>query len=454
MPRTLKITVIFFSCLLFLCCVGIIAWYAYIDTFASDRMTVTTVNPSILQKADGTSKYIIEVNYKTNANKNGLETFDINLNYFTDETRENIYSHGVQYVSNSINNKIEWITFDKYEEFLNNEFEINKGNLSQILEDEKFVEVYNYINNAQTTYTLKNTGKWIFNNPYKATYVKPILNIIDSSRYEYQSLEGQDYTGATNIITKDSLFTLSLPNENSEEVELIYMQFKGDNYLSWKNFEEKSDVFINDENKIGQSGRTNYYNNYSIDWLAYTLYENINKELPLGTNGTYTFEFADDVFRFFKVNEDNSVGDEILSEDRDLVINRIKTYFTIKINISADGAKNSKDSIFGLLHGSTNYSVDGSTSEAGNYFQGKQIVNVDLYDFTLVNITENYYAIKLNDKFLQQYLPYSKQIYLSINIDRNIFTNNNLIYAGLTKDCGLDNFKIISSNISLYKEVA
>lgn len=119
---------------------------------------------------------------------------------------------------------------------------------------------------------------------------------------------------------------------------MVYMMFKGDNYISTKDFVNFEDEFKADDRKIGQAGTINYYNYYNVDYLAYSIYQQI-QTLPAGTNGTYVFEFGDDMFEYHLVNEDGSVGEEIKDEDSLNVKNRIKSYYTIKINISADGAK-------------------------------------------------------------------------------------------------------------------
>lgn len=105
------------------------------------------------------------------------------------------------------------------------------------------------------------------------------------------------------------------------------------------------------------------------------------------------------------------------------------------------------------MHGSANYTVDGSTSGAGDYFQGKTVVNVDVYDFDLIHVAEEYYALKLKDNFLKEYLPYKDKIYLSINIDTSILEVKGYKFAGFTSDSGLDNFDILKTNKPLSREV-
>ena len=429
-----KVIGIFLCCLLCICCIGVIGWYLYVLTYGTEKMTVGTVNNSVLEKADGSSAYIIEIDYKSNANNNGLELFDLKLNYFTDETREYIYSKGLQYVAGSPSDKIEWVEYSGAEEF--------DKYLDENYDQSELLDVLTPIlQENMTFYTVKHTGWWIFDNPYKAIYYKPFVNPFTNSRYEYQALEGQEFTGSTNPITDDSFFTISYLNEENQS-ELLYMKFCGDNYVKFTS----ADEFMNDDRQIAQGGRSVAFNYYSVDFFAYYLYNSIQK-LPLGTNGTYTFEFGNDMFQYFEVNEDGSFGEEILNEDRDLVTSELKTYFTIKVNVSADGAKNSSDSIFGIVHGSSNFTLDGSTDESGQYFQGKQVILLDTYDFDILDLGDGYCALMLSDETYKKYSSYAKNIYLSINIDPSLI--NNYTYLGLYQDSRLQEFTILEINDGL-----
>ena len=420
--------------LVFVLCLVVCCWYLYILEYGAEKMTSTTVNIGTLQVADGSqdNRYVIEVDYKSNANHNGLELFDVNVSYFTDETREHYYSQGIQYVANSTDESIEWVDFDTYYNSLINGVSDVLDNNFTLEELQQYMEEHY----ALTSYTLHSSGWWIFANDYIASYYDPFVDPSSASRYTYQSLDDFASTDSTNPITEDSYFLLQIGDD-----EYVYMQFKGDNYVKWEDF-ENADDFNGDSRKVGSSGDINYYYNNSIDYLAYLLYQSVQR-LPAGTNGAYTFEFADDMFTYYAVNVDGSVGEEIVAEDTDLVINRIKSYYTIYITTSADGARNSNDSMFGLLHGSPSCSLDGSSSSAGEYFQGKPVINCDVYDFDLVLLTDNYYALKLKQEFIDEYLPYANSIYLSVTIDTSIIEDAGYKYSGLLPDSGLNLFDVL-----------
>ena len=434
--------------LVFILCLVVCCWYVYILEYGPEKLTSTTVNAGILEKADGGTQYILTVDYKSNQNHNGLEMMDIKLSYFTDENLKHTYSQGIQYVANTPDDSIVWVDYENYSDYLGNtvrEYIDSNGSLDL----DEFVDFVTS-NYKISTYTSKSTGWWIFGTEYKASYYNVFADATATSRYEYQALDNTQFTGSTNPIDDDSMFLLQVgEGENSE---YVYMQFKGDNYVSKKDF--NASEFAHDSRRIGYSGSTNYYYSYNVDYLAYQIYQQI-QALPAGTEGTYIFEFADDMFDYYEVELDGSVGEEILAEDTTQVINRLKSYYTIYVTISADGAKNSNDSMFGILHGSPTYSLDGSSSSAGDYFQGRPIIDLDVYDFDLVLLTDDYYGLRLKQEFIDEYLPYADNIYLSVTIDVSILENAGYKYSGLIHDSGLSYFEVLEfSEINSNEEVA
>ena len=435
-----------FGVLLLILCLVVCCWYFYILEFGEERMTSSTINIGTLTPADSEdSKYVITVDYKSNANKNGLEMLDIKLSYFTDENREHIYSQGVQYVANTVDDTIKWVDYYGYADYLNEVIDNASNNNLNVLD-----EYFDFLNenNAVSSYELHKSGALFWAKKYIAAYFNPFVDNFTTSKYSYQSLDDFDSIASTNPISEESCFLLQTGDD-----EYVYMMFKGDDYVKWEEFEDADD-FLGDSRKIGSSGKTNYYNNSSIDFLAYQLYQKI-QSLPAGTNGTYVLEFGEDMFKFFEANTDGSVGAEISAEDTDLVINKLKSYYTIYVTVSANGARNSNDSMFGLLHGSSSYSIDGSGSESGDYFQGRTIINCDVYDFDLVLLTDNYYGLKLKQSFIDEYLPYANDIYLSINIDVSIIEAAGYKYSGILPDSGLSYFNVLETNeINADMEVA
>lgn len=412
--------------LLIVACGIVDAWYIYLAMYAPDKMTSQTVNIGTIETDTGDKAYMWEVNLFTNANQNGLKCIEIKSTYFTDENKKNLYSQGLQYVADSVDGDIDFYTFDEF--------------LADVNSDDK-----NIRNEAQdkadlTSYTKFITGALWWRKDYVESYYNPILEE-GTSKYDYQSLSGSAWTGSTNPLSMASYLTIETSNK-----EMLYMQFKGDDYSEVTSVDE----FKGDLRKIGEYGNINYYYNFTPDCFAFDMYESV-KRLPAGTNGTFVFEFGDN-FKYYDVDPTTSTGEEIQSLDYDLVKKEIKSYYTIKVNVSADGIKNSSQSMFGLLHGSPNYSVAGDTSTS-DYFAGKTLIECSVEDFQLVKVAGQKVALKLKDSFIEQYKPYAHSIALCITIDNDAFEERNLEYIGFTADSGLENFEIFEINI-INQEVA
>lgn len=138
--------------LVFILCLVVCCWYVYILEYGAEKLTSTVINPGVLQTQDGSSKYIIEVNYQSNKNGNGLELFDIKLNYFTDSSREHTYTQGIQYVANNPEDKIEWVDYDSYGDYLKDI--VSNHIMGNDVENDARTNSYEV-----TSYNLHHTGK-------------------------------------------------------------------------------------------------------------------------------------------------------------------------------------------------------------------------------------------------------------------------------------------------------
>jgi len=402
--------------LIFLVCGVIDVWYIYLSVYAPDRMTSNTINISQLEDDEGNKAYAWEVKYFSNQNKNGFECLEIKSTYFTDETKKDLYSQGLQYVTDNTNESLDWFTFEEFFDAYSSG--INKN----MVEAVKKADL--------TNYTLHKTGAWFWAKEYTAFYYNPVLEE-STTRYNYQSYDNYSTTGSTNPLTQESYLTLTTNND-----EMLYLQFKGDNYATFGSVNE----FKSDSKKIGQYGDANFYNNYTSDYFALQIY-NAVQTIPAGTPGTYVLEFGD-CFKYYDVDPTTSTGNEIQSIEYDLVEKKIKSYYTMYIEVSADGIKNASESMFGVLHNSPNYSLNGDTT-SNEYFTGKTVIDCGVYDFELVKVTDRSVALKLKDSFIEEYKEYSNSITLRIILDNDVFEQNNVEYLGFTADSGLENFEVL-----------
>ncbi len=428
-----KIVGIFALVLILTICFGVIFWYAYIAVFGKEKFVTNTFYVGELENASGETRNIIEVQYNQNADGQGLEMFEIKLNGFTDGSQTDFYSQGVQYVADSPTDKIEWFTLQDYSDTL-----VKMGSNFDFSNMDEFVSILEKTNFVSSC--LWKTGAWLWYKEWTANYMSPTI-LDGASRYSYQQFANDGSTGSSNPLTEDSYIVANFGGEENS----VYIQFKGADYVSASDFSGPEE-FENDKNAVINSGRSNIYNNYNVDYLAYVLYEQI-QALPAGTNGTYVFEFAD-IFDYYGSEDDMTAGIQLNQEDSLKVQQNMRSYYSIKVTISANGAKNAQDSMFGVLHGSSTYSLDGSSSSSGDYFVGRQLVNVDIYDFDYVKVVDNQYALKLKQEFRDIYLSKSDSIILSIFIDEEVLSELGMTFVGFTSDSGLSDFMVLSAESS------
>lgn len=412
-------------------CVGIIFWYAYIATFGKEKFVTNTFYVGELENSSGETRNIIEVQYNQNSDGQGLELFEVKLNGFTDGSQTDFYSQGVQYVANSPSDKIDWFTIEDYINFLSG-FESMQEIASSLNDFSTVVSDMNVV--SETFYE---TGWWLWKETSGPIYMSPTILKSNVSRYNYQQFANDDATGSSNPLSADSYIVANFGGEEDP----VYIKFKGSNYIEKNSFSSMED-FMSDENAVVHIGKSNIYNNYNIDYISYILYQQI-QALPAGTNGTYVFEFGD-LFNYYASEDDMTTGVQLNQEDSLKVQQNMRSYYSIKVTISSNGAKNAKDSMFGVLHGSSTYSIDGSSSSSGDYFVGKEVVNVDIYDFDYVPIIENQCAFKLKKDFVDLYLERNNSIVLSIYIDDILLSELGIKFVGFTDDSGLKDFDILS----------
>ena len=410
-------------------CLGVIFWYAYIAVFGKEKFVTNTFYVGELENASGETRNIIEVQYNQNADGQGLELFEVKINGFTDGSQTDFYSQGVQYVADSPTDKIKWFTIQDY-------FQVLKGSFSDfgISGVDEFESLIGNMNSVSDRFW--QTGALFWYKEWIARYMSPTI-FEGASRYNYQQFSNDDTTGSSNPLTEDSYI---IANFGGEE-DPVYIQFKGADYVSASDFSGPED-FEGDKNAVVNAGRNNFYNNYNVDYLAYILYEQI-QALPAGTNGTYVFEFAD-IFNYYGSEDDMTSGVQLNQEDSLKVKQNMRSYYSIKVTVSANGAKNAQDSMFGVLHGSSTYSLDGSGSSSGDYFAGRQLINVDIYDFDYVKVIDNKFALKLKQEFKDIYLSKSNSIILSIFIDETALSELGMTFVGFTADSGLSDFMVLS----------
>lgn len=403
-----KKILIVFSAILLALCVAVDVWYLMIYLLAPEVVESNTVEVDLQTTADGgTVAPFIEVNYLTNENKNGFETFEVKFNYFMDEDQEILVSQGLQYVANSYENKINFQYC----------YDPSKENISQ----PEF--------HASGWYTIKD---------YYARFGSYLADSSTTNVYNYMSSDNYEHVFlSTDPLGNHSRFKLQIGSKDN--TELLIMKFKGDN-TSY----EETPLISTEEGPyhfcvvFGYQDYYHYYSYYDVFYFVKLLYDSLQNK-PHGTNTYAVFQF-DDLFNYYKYDGEGSYIEITDHNESEKVIRDIKSYYKMKINISADGATSAKDSIFNCLNGSQNFNSGEVPTD--DYFIGRTVIYPTIYDFDFVNLGGNYYSLKLSDEFVRYYSQFP-ELYLSIEIDLDKLRAMNIKYFGLTKDNGLDKFHIL-----------
>lgn len=371
-----------------------VAWLC-IYFFAPDKMVFNTYNVGTLTTADGSiTKNIIEVHYNANANHDGLEMLEIKFNDYVDETQQNIYSQGLQFVANS---RYDTLSF---EFMLDDEFERQ--------------EISSERNFLRTTTEYNQLGTYILQD--------------GATKYNYQSFNDFETTsGASYELNYDSKLRIQIGED------IYAMKFKGKNTpTTSNNFEIKTT-----STGLFQRDIVNYYSYYGFDYFAKLIYDAV-KPMAYGTNQTCVWKFGD-LFDYYKYNGSTYDENAISQVESSKVIEEVLNYYAIKVTIEESGAKSADDSIFGCVHNSTTFVLD-QTATNDDLFVGRSRIDVGLSAFELIPVLDNNVALKLKDSFVNQYKPYANKIILDVRIDLDELKKLGYIYFGLANDHGLDNF--------------
>ncbi len=428
--------------ILIVACVTIDAWYLVVLYYGEDVVVVNTYEVGLQESTSGETNYFIEIKYYSNANNNGLEMLDIKFNYFIDEDQNDFYSQGLQYVANSVDDSI---VFWDISTIINYLEEMGYNSLSNIISSEETAAL-SLTTFADSEELVFSKGGWYDAEYYYTLYVNLSINEETTSIYNYMS--GNDYETtliSTNPLDSESFFRIQLDDE------LFTMKFKGSGYNEFNEatFELNKERFNSLPNATSWSNYhfnllwayTDFYAlyySYDFNYFAYLLYTAL-QSLPAGTNKAMVFEFGD-MFNYYEYEGDGRYSDTAIF-DSSLLIEKIMSYYSIKVEVYADGAQQASDSLFNCIQGSSTFNLT-SNYESKDYFTGRQVITVDIYDFNLINVRDNYYLLKLSDDFNDTYLTKSNVIYLSIVIDLDIFNEYGYEFLGFTNDSGLSNYEI------------
>ncbi len=381
-------------------CLGIDAWYVYVLKFAPDKIVSNTYEIGLQESTNGDTKYFVELNYFSNAKQNGLEMLEIRYNYMLDENQEAFYSQGLQYVAND---KVSNLDF---------EYKVDASQSTGI-----------YLDRNQGWYNGQN------NFGYFGSYV--LKN--GATKYNYASGNNYETTSiSANALGLNSSFKIQAGED------LFLMKFKNQaTEMTPENYVYKANGAYHFYLVLGRQDVNYYYSYYDYNYFSKLMYE-VAKSITPGTSRSLVFEFGD-LFNYYKYDEVSKTYEDTAYKNCDSLIQEMKSYYSIKVTVSENGAQKSSDSIFNAIHGTSTYNLTGNYA-SDDYFFGKTVVALNVFDFDYVNVNDNYYAIKLKKDVANFYKNYD--VYFNISIDLDVLEKQDINFVGVAEDSGLSDFKI------------
>ena len=383
-----KKILIFLYIIFLLLCVAINGWYLYLGSYAPTKVVSQTFEVGLQEISSGEQKYFMEVN-------SYADCFEVKFNYMLDETQTKYYSQGLQYYS-----PYEKLGFADYT--MVHETGTDKSGFLWLV-TEHYIDSSN-CKKALTTYT---------------------------ERYNYAS--ATDYSSpqiSSNPINEDTKFKIQFGE--GEDKKLFLMEMKGSVYLGGDTDEPSY-----------KDGLHHYYYSYydllDIDYLCGLLFESIST-LPNGTNSSFIFEFGN-LFNYYIETEVAGVYELVNPIESSLIIEDLKSYYSIKVTKNAGNIQKYNQSLFNCVAGNSNFNL--TDKEYVDYFYGKTTINVTNAMFNPVAVVGNKIVLKLKEEFLASYLPYKDIITLNVSINKDYYSSLGYEFIGFANDSGLDNFDCI-----------
>ena len=378
--------------LLIAICIGIDLWYYLIVMYAPEKTVIDTYNVSDLTLSSGEKEKIMKIKYFSNKNHNGLEMFEIQLNAFTDENKDSYYSNGLQFVTNTVDEKLDW----------------------------------EYQADSSTQARYRETGNWFSGyNAYYETYGSYKPNEISASTYNYGAIKDNPFGQSTNPITEKSVFRIEIDGE-------IYgMRFRGTEIGREKKYgTTQKHIPFYGWSANGAQGYFEYYESASVYNFSYLLY-NYVQSIPGGTAQNIEFQFGD-WFDYLKFDGSSYKP----STDREEYAKKVTTFvvnnYSIQVEVSDDGARLASDSLFGVIHGDGNYRGDDDVYE--DYLYGENLIKVDIWDFDLIQVADEYVDLKLKKSFVNAYSQFAQQSKLVVEIDLDKLEAQGYKFHSIDKD--------------------
>ncbi|MGN1201340.1 MAG: hypothetical protein ACI4R8_03700 [Candidatus Caccovivens sp.] len=388
-------------------------WWLYVLMFGPDKEIVNTfhvgtitTNPDEDSGEEPKTEYVIKIKYSSNENKNGLECLDIQFSGFVDETTQEIYSWGIQFVAKSQNDSLSnWI------------YNVDKSTLTGELWNKwQFPLTWKYYHNIWGSYTPSN-----------------------SNIYYYKSSDSftHDITGASRLGNGEG-FLINIGED------IYKLNFTGNVVNGKDNFvAEKIANAYNITVFYRHIDIWDYYYSYDIYDFAYMLYNQVQAV----SNGKHSASLINlpDMFSYQVFNGKTYV--DVSEKENSKVSETVRNFYSIYIEKTADGVKTANDSMFHCVNGTPQFNITEDDETPGvvddDYLVGNTIIDCTVHDFEFINVRDNIYSLKLKDDFVDFYTKYASQIQLSVNINLDWMAKHNMVFYGFVDNSNLSKFKIL-----------
>lgn len=397
----LKALGVVFATLILLLCLCLCIWWYYIFYLGPEVQISNTYNIGLQEATDGSTKNVIEVKYFKNSTGNGLEALEIKLNGFSDETQSLFTSQGMQFVENSAGTGLTWGFWED-------------SSIERQLFDEHHEILLSWRRIYNTFGRFEPTAQY----------------------YNYSSMNDfETPAGSADPITEDSFFTIQIGED------LFMMKFKDHNYniSNDKPYQIIENAGVESHFVYNYLETNHVYMCYDEQFLAQIIYDLV-KPMAAGTNSTAYFTFGD-YFNFYKYDAESGQYVDTEPAETELVKVNMRTNFSIKFEVVADGLNRASQSIFKSVMGSPNYNAN-ADFDSDDYYTGRPLLVLDENDFDWILIENNYYAATLDDKFINHYLADKNDLILRIELNLDNLAEQNIYFAGFVDDWNAAGFNV------------
>lgn len=337
-------------------------------------------------------RYFLEVNYYSNDKNNGIKLQELKMNYFTtfNLLSSDYRSTGMQYIG-----------------------------------DYKGLPLDTWDGNSKVSF-LKLNGK---NDRYYGTSKESVAiadNYVDKSFNYYDYTNEINWNGITNE-------NGSIATELKRTTEFI---IKIDNRAFAISLNKYFDRDVGDVRNIFGIGWKvgEVYNRYYYTYAS--LFQSCMQAVKSNSAGYGDYYITVDLSSLFSIKEYDIESGKFKTDN---VTNIIKTYSVLKFHYDENGARNSTQSMFGIIDNNSKYDIQDDPIDT-TYWQERMTYNLnyaskyngkDLFEYRYSDTYNGYFiSLTMDGKKLFANMPRTK-VNIVIDLNSDYFTQNNIKIVGL-----------------------